>query len=412
MMNEMIPGVLREMLSPEYWIFRCEDKEVFQREPCNNWFSQSGKLYELSKDKSFEVIIPLPTAAKLYDACGELLDDKRWDEIVTSSTVRALSATPGFAVEVTDLRRWATPTQAFRTPVCRDFDQFQDTTLHTFEPVIVVGESVDQQWFYVYTTTYRGFVQKESIATTSWETFERYQSPMSFAVVTKPHSQTQQNEPTVPSSSLEFAAMLPLAEPVDAMEAVPNHQRRGGIGTTSVLLPVRNRSGELEVHPAIVQNTDVHIGWLSFTRENCIQMAFTLLHERYGWGGRLGLHDCSSFIMDIYRTMGVQLPRDAGCQEQTVPIRVSFPDDLSVTHRREWLSQLHPGDVLFMTGHVMLYLGLIDGRPYVIHDFVGYVEGEKKIPVNQVMVSSLDIHTRTGRSYLQCLTSSGVVMTS
>lgn len=405
-MNEIISGVSREMLSPEYWIRRCEDKEVYQKDQCNDWLSQSGKLYELRKGKTFEVIIPTRPSGVLYDERGEVLGDKRWDEILTLSSVRVISATPGFAVESTDLRRWATFTQALRTPMDRGFDQFQETTLHTFEPVIVIGESADHEWFYVYSTTYRGFVQKQSIATTIWETFELYQSPSSFAVVTTPHILIQANDLIVSSRALEFAAILPLAENLGSLE------QQSSIGTISVLLPVRHRSGELEVHPVIIRSVDVHAGWLPFTRETCIRMAFTLLHERYGWGGRLGLHDCSSFIMDIYRTMGIQLPRDAGCQEQTMPIQVSFPDELSLTERREWLSKLNPGDLLFMPGHVMMYLGCIGTRPYVIHDFVGYVEGDQEIPVNQVMVSSLDILTKTGASYLKRLTSTGAVMTS
>ncbi|GMA65018.1 C40 family peptidase [Alicyclobacillus fastidiosus] len=405
-MDELLPGVFADMLRPQYWLSRCRDGRAYQVDACNDGIAQSGTLYALTETAEFPVVTPLRPADVRFDEQGRAITDRDWDLMEDVSRVRTCSPTPGFAVESTDLRRFAVATPAFQSPTDKEFDELQDTTLHTFEPLVVVGESQDANWLYVYTTTYRGFVAKQAVAVTTWENFKQLRSSPSFVVVTKPFTLTQPQpyDAKVSRRWLEFAAVLPL------FESGENLGRQHVLGNICVFLPVRERDGELTMRPAYVPRADVHVGWLPFTRQSCVSMAFTLLHERYGWGGRLGVHDCSSFTRDVHRTMGVELPRDAGVQERALLWRIAFPEGISGRDKGRQLEQLQPGDLLYMPGHTMIYLGSIQGRPYVIHDFAGYVVEGTEIPINQVMVSTLDIHTKSGATYLEKLSSAGAVM--
>ncbi|MFB5189479.1 C40 family peptidase [Alicyclobacillus fastidiosus] len=405
-MDEQLPGVSVEMLCPQYWMSRCQDGRVYHVDACNKRIAQSGPLYSLTQVAQFPIVKPTRPSEVRFDEQGRAIEDVGWDFIESVSRVRTCSPTPGFAVESTDLRRFAVATPAFQSAADKEFDLIQDTALHTFEPLVVAGESQDGHWLYVYTTTYRGFVAKQSVAVTTWDRFEQLRASTPFVVVTKPFtlSQPQPYDATVSHRWLEFAAVLPLAERQEALG------RQHVLGNVCVLLPVRGNDGELMMRPAYVRQADVHVGWLPFKRESCVSMAFTLLHERYGWGGRLGVHDCSSFTRDVYRTMGVELPRDAAVQETALPWRIPFATGLTRRDRCRRLEQLHPGDLLYMPGHTMIYLGSIQGTPYVIHDFAGYVEEGTEIPINQVMVSTLDIQTKSGATYLEKLSSAGAVM--
>lgn len=406
-MEELLPGVTADMLQPAYWLSYDSKDRSYSIDGCNARLRKAGKLNCLTETNQFPVVMPSRPTQLLYNQDGEAIDEQQWDAICASSSVRRCQATPGFAVRCTDVRRWATHIEAYRSPFDREFDQFQDTTLHTFEPIVIVGESADGQWVYVYAATYRGFVVKEAVALTSWTTFAAYQAAdQPFAVVTAPQAVTepQPYDGAVSRRWVEFAARLPLAAKTGPLG------RQSSIGQTCVLLPVRGQSGELEMHPAYLRSAHVHVGWLPFRRATVLEVAFSLLHERYGWGGRLGVHDCSSFVMDVYRTMGVQMPRDAGAQEVSLPTKIAFPVEMMATERGRRLAELGSGDLLYMPGHTMVYLGAVGDRHYVIHDFAGYVQAGKEIPVNQVMVSTLNIETKAGKSYLASLTTGGTLM--
>jgi hypothetical protein len=55
-------------------------------------------------------------------------------------------------------------------------------------------------------------------------------------------------------------------------------------------------------------------------------------------------------------------------------------------------------------GHIMLFLGSIDGIPYAIHDLYAYTEpaepDERLVPINRVVVSSLAIGDGTKKGSL------------
>lgn len=425
-MKELLPGVLLEMLDPRYWLSQITDTATWSADATNTWYEQSGELYKLTRTAAFEFVLPTRSSKTLYNQHGHEIDARQWDEIESLSRIRPCQPTPGVTLRLTDVRRWPTITQAFRTAADREFDQFQDTTLHTLDAVVIIGETANGQWLYVYATTYRGFVAANDITTTTWATLEALgRIPAAAAVVvTAPYTRTQPQpyDLDVSTRPVEFAAVLPHFDAVaalgdDQLPLAPDASSNGAalgrqsqIGHRCVAMPVRNTAGKLELRPAYIPAADVHEGWLPCTRETILRHAFSLLYERYGWGGRLGVHDCSSFIMDVYRLVGVQMPRDTGNQETALPTKVTFHAGQTSAQRRELLSQLQPGDALYMPGHTMLYIGSSAGQPYVLHDFAGYVVGEETIPVNQVLVSTLDIRTSRGTTYLQSLTSGGAVM--
>ncbi|WDL97600.1 NlpC/P60 family protein [Alicyclobacillus sp. ALC3] len=405
-MKQLLPGVTADMLRAEFWSSQITDNFVYDSSVCQSAWVRSSHLYELSPDATYDIAPAARPSTTLYDRGGGLIDDEQWRAIEHNSQVWRVPPVPGFTVLATALRRWATPVEGFRIPDTAEFDRLLDTTLHTFEPVVIVGASQDRNWYYVYSRTYHGFVCARKIATTDWSTFAQYKPSQGFtvAVVTAPHTITapQPYDAAVMARTVEFAAVLPTTD----SHSLGNQLN---LGHAPVLLPVRRADGTLELHPAYLPATDVHVGCLGLSRANCLSLGFSLLYQRYGWGGRLGVHDCSSFVMDIYRAMGVQLPRDTRAQEASLPSPVSFIE-LTEAERIECLTRMQPGDVLYMPGHVMMYLGMFEGRPYVLHDFQSYVDGGIEVHVNQVMVSTLDIQTSQGKTYLSALTTGGAFM--
>lgn len=406
-MTELLPNVSESLLSPKYWNPSVLRSPNSTREACQDWYYARRGVRRLGRDLDVVPLMPTIPDEPIYDELGRLLDQATWDTLRARCDMSHMEMTPGFSVCPADVRRFPTKTSAFRTEKDREFDQFQETTLHTFEPLVVLGVTSDERWYYVVTETYHGFVEVDYVALTTWSLFDTFAHPSRFAVVTKPSilTQSQPYDVSVSNRQLEFAAVLPLCDTPSTI----GHQ--SSVGNVAVTLPIRDGDGYLVTRPALVRrNAGIHIGWLPFTRESLLESAFALLFERYGWGGRLLSHDCSSFVMDVYRTVGIQIPRDAGVQANALPHPVKFDEGMSEGSRIELLQTLLPMDPLYMPGHTMLYLGCRCGHAYAIHDFAGYSSDGESFLVNEVMVSTLDIRTMRGTTYLESLTSGGSVV--
>ena len=156
------------------------------------------------------------------------------------------------------------------------------------------------------------------------------------------------------------------------------------------------------------------------TRRAVLQEAWSYLDKPYGWGDEGGGVDCSRFIMDLFASFGLALPRPSGVQAQAGSMSI----DLSgLSSERERLAVLDAaarrGIVLLpFPGHIMLYLGRdADGHPMAMHAFAEYLTpcagapadagpgSETLFRVDRVQVSDLSLGKGSSRrSFLERVT--------
>jgi cell wall-associated NlpC family hydrolase len=180
------------------------------------------------------------------------------------------------------------------------------------------------------------------------------------------HTVFTPEQPAVSQLSLDMGTRVPLTK-VPAQQAI-----NGQTSYTSYVLqlPLRDAGGTLVLTSALLQkNADSASNYLPLTRANVIRQAFKFLGERYGWGDAYDGRDCSGFVSDVYRSMGVEMPRNTG-QQATSPAfqHQLFSASDSHASRVAAVQSLQIGDLVYIPGHVMMVIGRIDGQPYVIHD--------------------------------------------
>ena len=312
-----------------------------------------------------------------------------------------------FAVQRADMRTFPTMDAALEAPGDFEFDLFQETAVEALQPLIVLHSSADKKWSFVQMNNYRGWVQNEKIALTEKAEWRAYQRAENFLIVTGP-SMSLGNNPFSPNLSELYLGMgtkLPLVDPSEILPLVDNQSPAGNY---VVKIPTRNSQGNAVFKQALVSVAkDVHEGYLPYTHNNILKQAFKLQGERYGWGGSFQGHDCSSFVRDVYSSFGFQLPRNADEQESAPGKTLALDEKMTATERTRLLQTLQPGALLYMNGHVMMYLGTENGIPYIIHDIAanGDVEQKlpngklKRVPINQITVTSLHL-TRVNNKQL------------
>ncbi|WP_057668046.1 SH3 domain-containing protein, partial [Xanthomonas citri] len=312
----------------------------------------------------------------LYDADGRRLDTAR---LAALRTALALDAIPAqvplrFALVVTRgaLRTFPTAQRVFTSADDRDIDRFQESALYPGTPVAVLHGSADGAWKFVVAANYAAWIASTQIAEGSRTEVLNYAQRGPRLIVTAARAQTAYTpeNPAVSARALDMGTSLPLLgdwppqQPVNGQLPLAAHV---------VQLPVRSADGRLQLVPALMpRGADVRIGALPATDAALLRQAFKFLGERYGWGNDYDARDCSGLVLDVYRSLGLALPRNTGDQARsTVLHSVTFDAGAPLAQRLQQLAQLQVGDLVYIPGHVMLVIGHAGGAPWVIHDVAG-----------------------------------------
>ncbi|MCB9628054.1 MAG: C40 family peptidase [Sandaracinaceae bacterium] len=149
------------------------------------------------------------------------------------------------------------------------------------------------------------------------------------------------------------------------------------------------------------------------TRRRVLEEAFALLGSPYGWGDHAGGRDCSRYLLDIFDTFGLPMPRHSAQQARAGSFVVDVEGVASARDKIEVIEEAARSGIVLLhfPGHIMLYLGRDEhGTPMVIHAFSEYLEacepeGETLRRVDRVAVSDLTLGAGTSRrSFLERIT--------
>jgi len=320
-----------------------------------------------------------------------------FDAWVDALALDALPAqvTPRFGLVVrrADLRAFPTATRVFSRPDDIDIDRFQEDALFPGTPVAVLHASRDGAWLFVVSERYRAWIESTHVAIGGKSEVAGYAARAADGVVVTGATARTVFTPQAPEVSdvqLEMGVRVPRAH-VDVARAL--HGQVPAFGRV-VELPVRGRDGALSFAPALLPAAaDVADDVLPYTRAALIRQAFKFLGERYGWGHAYNARDCSGFVSEIYRSVGILLPRNTSAQAVSPALnRIEVGADMSRAQRLQLLRQADVGDMVFIPGHVMMVIGHVDGEPWVIHDTAGMSVRDAggavvRLPLNGVVVT-------------------------
>jgi hypothetical protein len=173
----------------------------------------------------------------------------------------------------------------------------------------------------------------------------------------------------------------------------------------AVALPTVTDSGKNRIQIAFVDKEQISTGFLPYTPRAVIGQAFKMLNEPYGWGGMYGGQDCSRLLQEVFATVGIDLPRDSKDQARTGKGLAAFKEDEPLSNKIAALKNAPVGNVILpMKGHIVLYLGTVNDRPYAIHSLWGYREpsdeGDVVRVINRTAVSDLYLGEGSGKGSL------------
>ncbi|WP_438862462.1 C40 family peptidase [Neptunicella sp.] len=387
-----VVGVNYAQLSPDYWLAKVNEEPAplmtqGQIQAFNQQLIDSDphvvdplSFYPATLDKQkltdlIHSISSIPSSARFYADGSELsasdfktyTDNLALDSIQSSNPVRY-----GMAVTREILRTFPTHERVFNQGMDTDLDRFQETGIFPGDPVAVLHASKDNQWYLVQNYHYLAWVPQSAIALSDKDTIRSYAQAEPFVVVTgsKAYTTFVPEQPQISEIQLDMGTRLPL---VKAEDLPTQLYGQNPYASYMVRLPVRDEQGKLHITSALIaRSQDMHVGYLPMTSKNIITQAFKFLGERYGWGHDYNGRDCTGFVGEVYKSFGMKLPRNSGEQGHgQYGLNNRFDKQSTTEQKLAVIQRMQVGDLIYIPGHVMMYLGDDNGQPYIIHDVKG-----------------------------------------
>lgn len=409
-----LPGVAPEMKRPGFWIARhpSPDKVVMNPHEIDEFNLSLIEPLKLVKDvtkfpvsisgnefktSQLEILKDLK-AQGLYRADRARAGDSFYSSIKQNMNLKTvpveIRAQFGFIANFADQRILPTDEGLYGKPNDIDFDELQNSGLDIGTPVVVLHRSLDNKWLYAQSSLSAGWVEADKVAFCESKELDAFMSGHKPVVVIDSKADIYL-DPGLKEyyGYVRMGATLAFSGNTDSR-------------LVEVVVPLRENSGAVSFRKCYMRKESVREGYVPYTARNMIQQAFELLNEPYGWGDMRGEQDCSRFIQQIFATAGIQLPRNSADQGKAGSSIAEFDKTAGGEERIKILETKAIGGltILYLKGHIMLFLGMADDAPYVIHATWAYrenIEGRDTVRlINRVAVTDLSLGKGSGKGSL------------
>ena len=278
----------------------------------------------------------------IKNANYEAKDSKRYRAITTERTnVHALPTSAAFYL---DPRK---PGEGF------PFNYNQNSALHMNVPLYVSHFSHDGKWAFVRASYAFGWVKVRDIAFVDDKFIRKFKNGK-YAMTIKDNLRLY-NEKGREVSFVKLGTLFPIAK-----------------DGKRYLAAARSATGQALIKKVQVRTKGIIAKKpLPFTSRNVAKIAKEFYNEPYGWGGGYGCRDCSATTRDFLGIFGIFLRRNSSKQAQdgqSVFIK-GLPKQAK---KKRIIREAEPfRSLLYVPGHIVLYLGEYKGEPIIMHTYWG-----------------------------------------
>jgi len=296
---------------------------------------------------------------KIYDGRKHLLSPKVWQWWIKNSNLEKLDTVKGKAISIrhTNLRAFPTETPAYRDPWKTTegfpFDYNQNSELHLNVPLYISHYSLDRRWAFVHAGHAFGWVKFSDIALVDGTFIKRFRTGR-YAISTKDNLYLYRDGRKF--TLLKLGTLFPLSRNHKLL-SLATRSTKGH----AVLKRVRKPADAL-IAPKPVAFTAANVAYISQQFRN----------EPYGWGGKLYTRDCSSTTRDFFGCFGIYLDRNSAKQAKNSADSITIKGMQKADKKEAIIRYAKPfRSLLYVPGHIGLYLGQYRGEPVILHTYWG-----------------------------------------
>lgn len=329
-----------------------EDMEQFRRRFFAPW--SAGKMSRATL-REFEAVLNWTPGKRGYAENLRPWSDAAWEKMRYNAALDDVSQERRAAIVVrhADLRLAPTAKPRFARIEGAGqgwpFDDFQQSSMAVGTPLMVHHASRDGAWLLVQSPMAWGWVESASVAFADEAFQSLWQSaPLGCAV----------REGVSLKSAGAFLALA------DIGTVLP-------MSGQMLLVPVRGADARASAAHVSVEAGSFLPMPQPLTAQAVAAVGDRMMGENYGWGGMYGNRDCSAMMRDLFAPFGIWLPRNSAAQAKAGDFH--SVQGMSAEGKSEAILRgAEPfRTLLWLPGHIGLYVGRFEGRPVFFHDIWG-----------------------------------------
>ncbi|RXJ94733.1 hypothetical protein CRU94_08175 [Arcobacter sp. AHV-9/2010] len=280
-------------------------------------------------------------------------------------------------IKNTNIRVFPTISPIFKNPQTLGegfpFDYNQNSLLKINSPLMVSHLSKDKAWAFIESGFVYGWIKIDDIAFVDDKFINEFKNENYFIAIKE-----------------DFAIYNPnFIEYIKASTIFPKKENR-------YLVATKDRFMNARIDFIDIKDDYVSSFPLEFNLENRVLALKEFLNEPYGWGGLLTNRDCSSFTQDYFSIFGKLIARNSKTQTSFGEY-IDLSDKSNEDKKRFIKNSAKPFSTLvYLQGHIMLYIGNLDGEPLLVHNIWSIKlkdkdNNEKRQIVGKTVISTLEI---------------------
>ncbi len=311
--------------------------------------------------------------------------ENQWQNIKFNADVARYPNTQrkGILLRQTSLRELPTMLPRFSkptpNPALDPFDYFQYSTLAPAMPVFISQTSQDKLWYFIESPIAAGWVQAKDVAFVDEQFIANY-TTQNYAALIKDKVALN----TTANQSLGHAY-------IGAIFPIKNTDSYG----LTALMPTRGPQNMAQITQIKLAHKDAVKKPLPLEAMRIAKVGNEMMAQPYGWGGTNEYRDCSATLHDLFTPFGIWLPRNSLSQYNSAD---TFSlDNLTLKPKENTI--LEKGipfrTLIWLPGHIGLYLGEYRGRAAMFHNIWGIRvdeqgQGDDRHVIGRAVVTSLE----------------------
>jgi hypothetical protein len=252
------------------------------------------------------------------------------------------------------------------------FDYNQNSALHINVPLLISHFSKDKRWAFVEASYSFGWVKISDLALVDSAFIEKFENNH-YAIAIKDNLRLFHNQRSV--SLVKLGALFPISK-----------------DKKHYLVASRDKKGHAHIQKVIATSPNIIAKKpLPFTPKNVAMVAKEFYGEPYGWGGGYGCRDCSATTRDFMGVFGIFLHRNSSKQAKDGK-NITIRGLNKAEKKRKIIQNAQPfRSLLYVPGHIVLYLGAYKGEPVIMHTYWGIRKKDRtKIITGRTIITSTE----------------------
>lgn len=270
------------------------DLDAISEEMDGQWVREQIAMYQLPEGELFSRGKAVTTEGR-----QKLMDNRNLTPIGKTQPI-------GYGVAVRRANVKAVPYAGGMFAMADDMDKdvLQQGALDPCEAVRLLHVSQDRRYYFVQGETVKGWVFVGDIAVCKNSVWQKFYDPTEALVVCTRGIRIKHGRETVYA---QMGARLPIVSVSDTQYKVQ--------------MPIRGNGGKLTDTEVLLDKTDeVQIGYQDYQKDNLSKLARAYVDAPYGYHGLKNSEDIIGMTADVYRVMGITLPRDEADYAKAIAI--------------------------------------------------------------------------------------------